>query len=158
MIEEVADMFGFHKNGKVITALRSALAESEALAEPVKQSISEEAFNWIDANAPMFVREAIANTRSSIRSTSEYSEQAEQEPVAWHEPNAYGNVTTHKKWAEENGWLPLYAAPVRTKDLTDDEISDVFDSVGSWKETLFGDLPVVFARAVIAKFKEKNNV
>ena len=31
-----------------------------------------------------------------------------QEPVAWHEPNAYGNVTTHKKWAEENGWLPLY--------------------------------------------------
>ena len=36
------------------------------------------------------------------------AQQAEQEPVAWHEPNAYGNVTTHKKWAEENGWLPLY--------------------------------------------------
>ena len=36
------------------------------------------------------------------------ADQNKQEPVAWHEPNAYGNVTTHKKWAEENGWLPLY--------------------------------------------------
>lgn len=34
--------------------------------------------------------------------------QPEPEPVAWHEPNAYGNVTVYKKWAEENGWLPLY--------------------------------------------------
>jgi hypothetical protein len=31
-----------------------------------------------------------------------------QEPVAWHEPGAYGNVTTHKDWALANGWLPLY--------------------------------------------------
>jgi hypothetical protein len=43
-----------------------------------KQSISEEAFNWIDANAPMFVREAIANTRSSsTHSDAEYSEVAQ---------------------------------------------------------------------------------
>jgi len=34
--------------------------------------------------------------------------QPEPEPVAWHEPGAYGNVTVYKKWAEENGWLPLY--------------------------------------------------
>lgn len=33
------------------------------------------------------------------------------EPVAWHEPGAYGNVTTYEKWAKENGWLPLYADP-----------------------------------------------
>ena len=32
----------------------------------------------------------------------------EPEPVAWHEPGAYGNVTLHKDWAKENGWLPLY--------------------------------------------------
>ena len=31
-----------------------------------------------------------------------------QEPVAWHEPGSYGNVTTHKIWAMKNGWLPLY--------------------------------------------------
>ena len=34
-------------------------------------------------------------------------------PVAWHEPGAYGNVTVYQKWAEENGWLPLYAAPLQ---------------------------------------------
>jgi hypothetical protein len=34
--------------------------------------------------------------------------QPEPEPVAWHEPGAYGNVTVHKDWAKENGWLPLY--------------------------------------------------
>jgi hypothetical protein len=28
--------------------------------------------------------------------------------VAWHEPGAYGNVTTHKDWALANGWKPLY--------------------------------------------------
>ena len=30
------------------------------------------------------------------------------EPVAWHEPGAYGNVTTHKDWALANDWKPLY--------------------------------------------------
>jgi hypothetical protein len=34
--------------------------------------------------------------------------QPEPEPVAWHEPGAYGNVTVYKDWAKENGWLPLY--------------------------------------------------
>ena len=34
--------------------------------------------------------------------------QPEPEPVAWHEPGAYSNVTVYKQWAEENGWLPLY--------------------------------------------------
>jgi hypothetical protein len=34
--------------------------------------------------------------------------QPEPEPVAWHEPGSYSNVTVYKKWAEENGWLPLY--------------------------------------------------
>ena len=46
--------------------------------------------------------------------------------------------------------------PVKEVELTDDEIEEVFDSVGSWKETLFGNLPVTFARAVIAADREKN--
>ena len=33
---------------------------------------------------------------------------SEPEPVEWHEPGAYGNVTTHKDWALANGWEPLY--------------------------------------------------
>ena len=47
-------------------------------------------------------REALAAIRDAL------AKPVKQEPVAWHEPNSYGNVTTHKKWAEENGWLPLY--------------------------------------------------
>jgi hypothetical protein len=35
-----------------------------------------------------------------------------QEPVAWHEPGSYSNVTVYKKWAEENKWLPLYSKGV----------------------------------------------
>ena len=46
----------------------------------------------------------------SIKDTAP-TEQTEQEPVAWHEPNAYGNVTVYEKWAKENGWQPLYTAP-----------------------------------------------
>ena len=36
------------------------------------------------------------------------AEPVKQEPVAWHEPGSYGNVTTHKDWALANGWEPLY--------------------------------------------------
>jgi hypothetical protein len=36
------------------------------------------------------------------------AEAEKQKPVAWHEPGAYGNVTTHKDWALANGWEPLY--------------------------------------------------
>ena len=74
-------------------------------------------------------------------------------PAAWHEPNSYGKVTTHKKWALENGWLPLYAAPVRTKDLTGQDLCDLEIAVG-WKGDSH-DFDVI-VHAVIAKFKEKN--
>lgn len=42
--------------------------------------------------------------------TSQERETAKRkhEVVAWHEPGAYGNVTTHKDWALANGWEPLY--------------------------------------------------
>jgi len=78
-----------------------------------------------------------------------------QEPVAWHEPGAYGNVTVYKKWAEENGWLPLYTAPPQREwqGLTDGEIKEI---VGPW-----GDQPIKgYTRKLFdqieAKLKEKN--
>jgi hypothetical protein len=52
------------------------------------------------ANAP-FLDEAMEALRTTLA-------QPEPEPVAWHEPGAYGNVTTHKDWALANGWEPLY--------------------------------------------------
>ena len=55
---------------------------------------------------------------------------------------------------------PLYAAPVRTKDLTNDEILAVARGIGivfdeSDKEQQINDIQV-FARAVIAADREKN--
>jgi len=61
--------------------------------------LAEEAMT---SNMRLLGAKALAAIREAL------AEQDKQEPVAWHEPNAYGNVTTHKKWAEENGWLPLY--------------------------------------------------
>ena len=49
----------------------------------------------------------------------------------------------------------IYAAPVRTKDLTDDEIHKLVKQVRFDGMT---DRTFQFTRAVIAKFKEKNNV
>ena len=45
---------------------------------------------------------------------------------------------------------PLYAAPVRTKDLTDDEIYPLYNEPTSDREA------IEFARAVIAADREKN--
>lgn len=69
-------------------------------------------------------------------------QQAEQEPVAIADGTFNHNCPLG---------TPLYTAQVRTKDLTDDEIADVFRAI-HMKESWSLD----FARAVIAKFKEKN--
>ena len=119
---------------------------------------------WLYNDVDVKLKKAITTLRKAL------SEQAEQEPVAWRvrgynqfktgDPAPWRYVDDVDKPSVNNpdccDFEPLYAHPVRTKDLTDDEISDLFDSVGSWKETLFGDLPVTFARAVIAADREKN--
>ena len=79
-------------------------------------------------------------------------QQAEQEPVAvveityGREPECYvtGNIDDFPE-----GVFKLYAAPVRTKDLTDEELWEAAKTAKS------NDLTDAF-RAVIAKFKEKN--
>ena len=74
------------------------------------------------------------------------AEQAEHEPVAWIEIER--GIPMFVRFADKykpncDGFIPLYAAPVRTKDLTDDEI-----------EAIHGCPPAEwvrrFARAVIA--------
>ena len=83
------------------------------------------------------------------------AEQAEQEPVG--EVKILRMNTDDSKFHYvECQHLPegtkLYAAPVRTKDLTDDEIVSVLEYYDhEWDETTFA-----IARAVIEKFKEKN--
>ena len=95
----------------------------------------------IDTSNPPTVRE---KTITAMREA--LAEQAEQEPVAWMD-----GMGRFHKYRLQRDWIPLYAAPVRTKDLTDDEIL----------KTNKTELPdcqdlVDFARAVIEKFKEKN--
>ena len=110
---------------KAITALREALAEPE-----------------LNLNCKS-VQKRLATVWGYVK-----AEQAEQEPVAvveityGREPECYvtGNIDDFPE-----GVFKLYAAPVRTKDLTDDEILILNQST-----------PLRFARAVLAKFKEKN--
>ena len=54
----------------------------------------------------------------------------------------------------KTGAWPIYAAPVRTKDLTDDEIEEVCARLwsGGWRKKAMND----FARAVIAADRELN--
>jgi hypothetical protein len=65
-----------------------------------------EALEHSHAREPIWktpIKEAATTLRQAI------AEAEKQEPVAWHEPGAYGNVTTHKDWALANGWEPLYS-------------------------------------------------
>ena len=100
---------------KTIDALK--LAEKALLAAANKATYGEHWKNCQKALAA--IREALAEPELNLNCKSVQArlatvwgyvkaEPVKQEPVAWHKPNAYGNVTTHKKWAEENGWLPLY--------------------------------------------------
>lgn len=80
-------------------------------------------------------------------------EAMKQDPVAWHEPGSYGNVTTHKDWALNNGWLPLYTAPPQREwvGLTDKEILKLYRVVTKSAWDCF-----VYARVIEARLKEKN--
>ena len=91
------------------------------------------------------VEKAITSLRQAI------AEAEKQEPVAWHEPGAYGNVTTHKDWALANGWQPLHTHPQPKREwvgLTDEERS----ACRYWACEDFA----TFGRAIEAKLKEKN--
>ena len=83
------------------------------------------------------------------------TEQAEQEPVARYYGEKLVKGSRVFELIDRNlaPDTPLYAAPVRTKYLTDDEIADIRMSIVAYEPVEWGR---VFARAVIAKFKEKN--
>ena len=94
--------------------------------------------------------DADAKTLAEIAWEAALAEQAEQEPVGrWNWNEAKFEWLTKFDYYKHH-MTPLYTAPVRTKDLTDDEIMACRSSDpagGSWLDS---------ARAVIAKFKEKN--
>ena len=83
-------------------------------------------------------------------------EQAEQEPVAEVENiDEYGPmICWFKHWVGLKVGQKLYAAPVRTKDLTDDEIGSIYEKHhalgGCWTDGF------AYERAVIAADRWKN--
>ena len=81
------------------------------------------------------------------------AEQAEQEPVGYFAYDEEHDIWEELTGPNAPGATPLYTAPVRTKDLTDDEIF----------KTNKTELPdcqdlVDFARAVIAADRRKNGI
>ena len=75
---------------------------------------------------------------------------AEQEPVYISEHCFRNGCACHYSTEVDGVPVTVYAAPVRTKDLTDDEILDAFYSCG------FGAIVVDGCRAVISADREKN--
>ena len=75
------------------------------------------------------LREALADTRSSIRSPSEYSEQAEQEPVAWVNADNLDNLLNDRTTTIQGNRsffraTPLYAAPVDAKAIREEALEE----------------------------------
>ena len=95
---------------------------------------------WDKAGYVPFI---FARERAIIALREALAEQAEQEQVC---------IDWDTKTDEP---IMGYAAPVRTKDLTDDEIETIFEYWYSQPETEVWST-VDLARAVIAAYKEKN--
>lgn len=93
-----------HFINQAITSLRQAIAELES-QEPVAWRYG--ALLYHDKlDAMEFIR--TSGYSYLLEPLYTHPQRTEEEPVAWHEPGAYGNVTTHKDWALANGWEPLY--------------------------------------------------
>lgn len=85
------------------------------------------------------------------------TDNTEQEPVAKYMGHRLTPEGTKEFWGYADKPLPertnLYAAPVRTKNLTDEEIDELWLTHGQGQMMYIHEK---FARAVITKFKEKN--
>ena len=89
-----------YQEAKRLEALRTALAQ------PEQECIYPECETGIGCDGPC--GEKPVDTVNTSQERVDEIEKRRHEVVAWHEPGAYGNVTTHKDWALANGWEPLY--------------------------------------------------
>ena len=117
---------------------------TDKLREKAQQALGAlEAAGYGNSYAAIELREALA-------------EQAEQEPVAYLRMGSDQRFVVTKA-AEElvaDKFHELYAAPVRTKDLTDDEIEESLRNIDYFKT--YSQIRIAAARAVIAADREKN--
>lgn len=92
--------------------------------------------------AALVAEPLIETNKALAKEIIELKKQVEQEPMAW--MNEINGFICKEKTRSYH--VPLYAHPVRTKDLTDVDLWNL------WEKS---DSNVEFARAVIAAFKEK---
>jgi hypothetical protein len=78
--------------------------------------------------------------------------QPEQEPFCYHD----GRNIVGKEFADHSDVFPLYTAPRQWQGLTDEEINNLWDGHIVPVFGKNGINPIVFARAIEAKLKEKN--
>ena len=145
-------MYG-QPNADIQTALREALKENEMA--------KIEGINTLDRFTPAEQAEPMTDTElinTNCRYTTPLmAEQAEQEPVGYFAYDEEHDIWEELTGPNAPGATPLYAAPFRTKDLTDDEIEECVHIADS-ECTEDACMPwfIEFARAVIAAYKEKN--
>ena len=120
-------------NEQAITALREALEQPDEI-------------DWIETN------------KALAKEIIELQKQAEQEPVGyWDGKFSKGGASALYEVPQASAFgyhyenYPLYKHPVRTKDLTDDEITNKWESMGRGLGKY-----TEFARAVIAADRELN--
>lgn len=102
----------------MIEVLKQAL---EALERSVATCYDQYAHQQVMSQPNHFINQTITSLRQAIK------ELESQEPVAWHEPGAFGNVTTHKDWALANNWQPLYTHPQPKHEWVETTEKDVHE-------------------------------
>lgn len=142
----------FHDYEDEITALREALAE-QAEQEPVGWYSHKGGFNECGEGQPLYAAPIEPVKQEPVCSVC-CKPHDKDNPVGYFYPPANELDSWEQAAAcDDPDAVPLYAAPVRTKDLTDDEIEAIVDSVGAYE---VGYWQHAFARAVIAADRELN--
>ncbi len=95
---------------QVLYALEAALSDDQPYIVSCKQTVETLRARLAQTEHVSYAGNGTAGRENTTAPTGFFFQmpKPEPEPVAWHEPGAYGNVTVHKDWAKENGWLPLY--------------------------------------------------
>lgn len=157
---------------KAMATIRAAKAQEQAEQEPVmdyerlnalrdgEQNGAEDAYFFVrpENDTPTLRKMFCQGFERGFHKGIKYSDPVEpvkQEPVALVFVNRHGDVeiTDYTLWQLERGHYKLYTAPVRTKDLTGQDLCDLEIAVG-WKGDSH-DFEVI-VKTVIAADRELN--
>ena len=139
----------WHRNNKA--ALREALGENNGCTNNIgdeKRNSNNDRNSALVSNSSEALAEPDIEEMTLTQIAAKH-EQAAKKSVERHVENVYERGDKYFAWIGDN-YVQIYTAPVRTKDLTDDEIRAIRFN---WKRNEFA---IDFARAVIAADREKN--